>query len=121
MGDDEYGEGVCFQRPRNQRIINLAMKTTKIKYCKILNDWDQDYDSFYHQSCKLWVFTYMYKTIKHALSPYTSYFLAAGIVLCKSSSIPYYLRYISDSRLNQICFYMDDNHVYKDEETNNML
>lgn len=66
-------------------------------------------------------FTYMYKTIKHALSPYTSYFLAAGIVLCKSSSIPYYLRYISDSRLNQICFYMDDNHVYKDEETNNML
>lgn len=48
MGDDEYGEGVCFQRPRNQRIINLAMKTTMIKYCKILNDWDQDYDSFYH-------------------------------------------------------------------------
>lgn len=48
MGDDEYREGVCFQRPRNQRIINLAMKTTMIKYCKILNDWDQDYNSFHH-------------------------------------------------------------------------
>lgn len=48
MGDDEWGGGGYFQRPRNQIIINLAMKTTMIKYCKILNDWDQYYNRFYH-------------------------------------------------------------------------